>query len=131
MKASIESKLAEVLTANLTVLTAALPQYAVTTLPDTGSVVVVTAEIEHRAGPLHLADVTFELSTVRDDDPDTERSHREHEQALRIVAAAVVSLDCGLGVTVSGPPFYQGQSGGIDDNRWVSSIKYRWGVTAV
>jgi hypothetical protein len=132
MKAAIEKALAGVIEeSELLALAMVEPSYSGRTAPDAGTTVVVIAEIEHRAGPLHVADVTFEIATVRDDQPETEEGHRLQERALQAVVGGITTLECGEGVTISGPPFFQGQSGGIEDNRWVSNLKFRWGVMAV
>lgn len=131
MKALIESALAAAMKENLPGLAASLPAHAAGELPDDGTSLIVQAEIEHRAGPAHVADVTFRLATVAPEDAGltTPRSHGEYEQAIRIVAQAIAEMDCGLGVKVFGKAYYQGQGGGVDGNRWVSEIKFRYGAS--
>jgi hypothetical protein len=131
MKALIENALAAAMQANLPGLTSSTAAHAAGDLPDTGTALVVAAEIEHRAGPSSIADVTFHLSTVIPEDraPGAPNEHGEYEQALRIVAQAIGDMDCGLGVTLHGRAYYQGHGGGVDGNRWVSEIKFRYGAT--
>jgi len=131
VKALIESALASAMSANLPGLAASVPGHAAGELPDTGTTLVVIAEIEHRAGPMSVADVTFRLETVVPEDtgPTSPREHGEYEQAVRIVAQALTALDCGLGVTLHGTAYYQGHGGGLDGNRWVSEIKFRYGAS--
>jgi hypothetical protein len=131
MKALIEKALAAAMRENLPGLAASVPEHARGELPDEGTTLIVQAEIEHRAGPVSVADVTFRLETVApdEDSPTAWRAHGEYEQAVRIVAQAISEVDCGLGVTLHGVAHYQGQGGGVDGNRWVSEIKFRYGAS--
>jgi hypothetical protein len=131
MKSLIENSLAGAMKANIPGLAASLPGHQAEVLPDEGTCLVVVADVEHRAGPLNVADVTFRLSTPvpEADGPTTPREHGEYERAVRIVAQAITEMDCGMGVTLHGQAFYQGQGGGVDGNRWVSEIKFRYGAT--
>lgn len=127
MKSSVEDALARGMSEAMPSLALCAPQYAVGEIPDAGTSLVVTADIEHRAGPVHLADVTFTLQTVADGDVAAQ-AHREYEQAVKIAASAVVEIDCGMGLALTGTPFFLGQGGGLDGNRWSSEIKVRYGL---
>lgn len=130
MKALIESALARHISAHVKSLATAVPSHEGETLPDTGTSLVVTAEIDHRAGPAYVADVSFLLASVVDEDTaESQLQHREHERAILSSALDVDWLDCGLGVIVHGHPFHLSQSGNVEGNRFSSEIRIRYGVT--
>lgn len=129
MRANVETALAAIMSedAGLAGLALCAPQFAAGDLPDTGSALVVSAEIEHRAGPVYVADVTFRLSTANEGE-DSAEAHAEYEAALKQAAQGISAVDSGLGFTLSGTPYFLGQSGGVDGNRWASEIRVRFGL---
>jgi hypothetical protein len=90
MKSLIENSLAGALKANIPGLAASLPGHQAEVLPDDGTCLVVVADVEHRAGPLNVADVTFRLSTPvpEADGPTTPREHGEYEPLSSVTAGA-------------------------------------------
>lgn len=127
MKSVVESALAAMIGETVSGLALCAPQYSAGELPDTGTSLVISAEIEHKAGPVYIADVTFAVSTVQEGDGSA-ASHHGYEQAVKLAACAITGADADLGLTIAGKPYYLGQGGGTDGNRWVSEIRVRFGV---
>lgn len=126
MKGNVEKSLADYLSTEVDGVDFFSPEYASEELPDTGTSVVVLVEIEHRGGGCSLAEVTLRVSSVIGG--VSVDAHREVEAEVITAAGAVAGLDCGDGVELCGVPYFVGQGGGVDGNRWVSEIRYRYGV---
>ncbi len=127
MKAVVEDALARAFGEAVPGLALCAPQYASGELPDEGSSLVVSVEIEHRAGPASLANVTLDLATVNVAAGSAEQ-HAEYERAVKCAAHDRTPLDCGQGLRFVGLSFFVGIGGGVDGNRWVSSINFRYGL---
>lgn len=129
----IESALAALLQGQLTHEVTCRPAFRVEVLPDTGTLIVVSATTENRAGGVYVAEVSLEVSTVVPDieDADGEAGpivHLEIVNAIRAVIAGMAILQCGSGISLHGKAFLLNEEGRIEGNRWVSELRYRFGL---
>ena len=127
MKAAVEETLAALMGDEIAGLTVSVPQYAADELPDSGTTLVVIAEVDHRGGPAHVADVTFQLQTVGTDGTAAS-AHAAFEQSVKAAAMALESTECGETLGLVAPAYFLGQEGRVEGNRWSSDIRVRYGL---
>lgn len=129
MKTNIEDALARMIGEAVEGLALCSPQYSAGTLPDEGSSLVVAVEIESRGGSAYLVDATLTLQTVNTS-TDADNTHADFESAIKEAADSVITLDCGGGLQLLGQAFLVGINGGLDGNRWVTTLTVRYGLLA-
>ena len=125
MKEMIEKKLAAAMLEKVPTLMMSRGSHDGGEIADQGTSLVVSVDVEHRAGPASLAEAVFRLETVAGDQAgDSAAIALEIRKAVQ----EINGLDCGGGVRLVGRGYWIGSGGGVDENRWVSEIKFRFGV---